>query len=378
MENVLTISAKRFKRSPFFNCYHNAAVVYGVYNRRLYPLTAGFDALEHYHHLRNKACLYDVPETPLRISGVDSKAFLNKLFTRNIEKIKVGRAGYALACNDSGGIVMDGVLMHLADDDFVYVQADGEFLPWLNAHSRDYRVTIEDIDSWVLQIQGPNSLKILEKVSSIRVNQFPYYSVVQTDLEGQRVMISRSGWTGELGFEIYSLGQDFDGEKLWASLLEAGSEFGLLASDIGSMHIRRLEAGIFDYGTDIDESLTPFDIGLGRFVDFSKPEFLGLPALKALAQDTPRLVGMVTDGGIPERGDQVFIGSETVGVVTAGAYSPELTTGIGFVKLKRPFPVSSRVSFGEVTGRQVGSLMALPFYDREKKIPRGLATAAQL
>ena len=87
MENVLTISTKRFKRSPFFNCYHNSTVVYGVYNSRLYPLTAGFDPLEHYHQLRTKACLYDVPETPLRISGVDSKAFLNKLFTRNIEKI---------------------------------------------------------------------------------------------------------------------------------------------------------------------------------------------------------------------------------------------------------------------------------------------------
>lgn len=372
MHNVLSISAKRFKRSPFFNCYHNPEVVYGVYNRRLYPLAAGFDAVEHYHHLRRKACLYDVPETPLRISGADSKPFLNKLFTRNVEKIRVGRAGYAFACNENGGIIMDGVLMHLADDDFVYVQADGEFLPWMKAQSRGFHVSIEDIDSWVLQIQGPNALKILEKISTIAINEFPYYSVLKTEINSQQVMISRSGWTGEIGFEIYSLGQDFDGETLWNSLLEAGREFGLLASDIGSMHIRRLEAGIFDYGTDIDESLTPFDIGLGRFVDFSKPEFVGMTALLALVQDRPRLVGIVADRGLPERGDPVFVDSDTVGIVTAGAHSPELKAGIGFVKLNQPLPLSTSVSFGHVAGQGLGYLTDLPFYDKEKKIPRGL------
>jgi len=374
VENVLRISEKRFKRSPFFNCYHHSQVVYGVYNRRLYPLTTGIDPFEHYLHLRSKACLYDVPETPLRISGKDSKAFLNKVFTRDIEKIRLGRAGYAFACNQAGGIIMDGVLMHVGDDDFVYVQADGEFPPWLVAQSQGYNVKIEDIDSWVLQIQGPNSLRILEKICGIVKSEFPYYSVMQTWVNGQQVLISRSGWTGELGFEIYSLGADFDGEGLWAYLLESGKEFGLLASDIGSMHIRRLEAGIFDYGTDIDEGLTPFDIGFGRLVDFAKPEFVGKSALMDSPRDQLRLTGITTDGGIPQRGDKVFLDEKVVGCITAGAYSPQLKTGIGFVRLSQPLTSSTAVGALQIGGQIKGHLTALPFFDQDKRIPRGLAS----
>jgi aminomethyltransferase len=374
VENVLKISEKRFKRSPFFNCYHSPEVVYGVYNHRLYPLTTGFDPLQHYRHLRRKACLYDVPETPLRISGPDSIAFLNKVFTRDIEKIRTGRAGYALACNTAGGISMEGVLMHVGADNFVYVQADGEFMPWLVAQSLGYKVTIEDIDSWVLQVQGPNSLRILEKVCGIVKAEFPYYSVTETQMNGQQVLISRSGWTGELGFEIYSLGTDFDGEGLWAYLLESGKEFGLLASDIGSMHIRRLEAGIFDYGTDIDAGLTPFDIGLGRLVDFSKPEFVGKSALMEAPRDQPRLIGITTDSGIPQRGDNVLVDNKIVGCITAGAYSPQLEKGIGFVRLSQSLSSPAAVAVAQIAGQLEGYLTTLPFFDRDKRIPRGLSS----
>ena len=130
----LVISDRRFLRSPFFDCYHNEDVLYGIYNNRLYPLSCGYNDQEHYKHLRKYCCLYDVPETPLRITGKDKNKFLEKIFTRNIDKIKSGRAVYAFACNHDGGILMDGVLMHPSEDEFIYVQANGDFINWATAN----------------------------------------------------------------------------------------------------------------------------------------------------------------------------------------------------------------------------------------------------
>ena len=170
----LVISDRRFLKSPFFNCYHNKDVLYGVYNNRLYPLSCGYDDQEHYKHLRKYCCLYDVPETPLRITGQDKKEFLEKIFTRNIDKIKIGRAVYAFACNYDGGILMDGVLMHPNEDEFIYVQANGDFINWANANIGNLDVKIDDFNSWVLQIQGPTSLDVLSKISDIDLEAVSY------------------------------------------------------------------------------------------------------------------------------------------------------------------------------------------------------------
>ena len=271
----LVISDRRFLRSPFFNCYHHEDVLYGVYNNRLYPLSCGYDDQDHYRHLRKYCCLYDVPETPLRITGKDKKKFLERIFTRNIDKIKTGRAVYAFACNHDGGILMDGVLMHPGEDEFIYVQANGDFINWATANIGNLDVKIEDFNSWVLQIQGPTSLDILSKISDIDLEEFTYYSCSKVRILDKDFYVSRSGWTGEKGFELYSDGNNFIGEELWNYLLEAGKEERLIASDIASMHIRRIEAGILDYGTDFDQRFDPFDLGLQKFIDFDKSDFIG-------------------------------------------------------------------------------------------------------
>ena len=109
--SFLPVSDHRFKKSPFFECNNREDTLYGLYNNRLYPIDSSYDEIEHYKHMRSKCCLYDVPETPLKIVGKDSVNFLNKLFTRDISKLEIGKAGYAIACNHQGGVVMDGVLM---------------------------------------------------------------------------------------------------------------------------------------------------------------------------------------------------------------------------------------------------------------------------
>ena len=369
--SFLPVSDHRFKKSPFFSCYDHKNTRYGIYNNRLYPISSDYDATSHYQHLRTKSCLYDVPETPLKIVGKDSLPFLENLFTREIRKIKIGRAGYAIACNQEGGVVMDGVLLRPNDEEFIYVHADGDFLNWAKAHIGNYEVSIHDFDSWVLQIQGPTALEVLEEVSDIQIESFTYYSTVETRICGTDFYVSRSGWTGERGFEIYSKNSDFDGPALWEYLLEKGKSAELLASDVSSMHIRRLEAGILDYGTDIDQSLNPFEIGLGRLVHLDKGDFIGRQALSLVRKGMTRVTGMICDQASPVRGDKLISkNGEEVGFVSAGAWSPTLDAGIGLIRLKSALEAETELLLDTENGSHHAKVTNLPFYDKKKLLTK--------
>ena len=365
--SYLPVSDHRFKKSPFFECNDREDTLYGLYNNRLYPIDSASDERFHYEHLRKRCCLYDVPETPLKVTGKDAIAFLDKLFTRDVDKIKIGRAGYAIACNHQGGILMDGVLMRPNDHEFIYVQANGDFLNWANAQIGSYEVSIRDFDSWVLQIQGPSSLDVLETVSDISIDKFPYYAVTETEIDGVPFYVSRSGWTGERGFEIYSKDAEFDGVRLWNYLLRKGESAGLMASDVSSMHIRRIEAGILDYGTDIDQTLNPFEIGLGRLVHLDKLEFIGREALSKTNKKSIRLMGLKCRETFLTRGDKVSdANGQEIGVVSAGAWSPYLKSGVGLVRLKETKPDDYRLRVVTSSGQYDANVLPLPFYDPKK------------
>ncbi len=194
-------------------------------------------------------------------------------------------------------------------------------------------------------------------------------------LGGQNLLVSRTGWTGELGFEVYTNGEATDGEALWNHLMAAGEASGLLGSGLESMGIRRIEAGILDYGTDMDRTMTPFQANLGRFVDLGKEGFVGREAL--LDADTrPLLYGLTCQTSIPWAGLEVRGGGETIGRMTTGAWSPFLEYGIGYIRLsaadhRDTKPVSVIDRDGEPRAAEI---VALPFYDEKKMIPRGLDT----
>ena len=368
--SYLPVSDHRFKKSPFFECNDREDTLYGLYNNRLYPINSGFDEKVHYQHLRTKCCLYDVPETPLRIVGSDSIAYLNRLFTRDISKINVGNAGYAIACNHQGGIIMDGVLMRPNEEEFIYVHANGDFLNWAQAHLGDLDASINDFDSWVLQIQGPTSLDVLEAISDVTIDNFPYYGVIETDINGDPFYISRSGWTGERGFEIYSKNADFDGVALWDYLLKKGKNAGLIGSDVSSMHIRRLEAGILDYGTDIDQTLNPYEIGLERLVHFDKSDFIGREALMETNHKTNRLMGLVCAEESLTRGDKLLDSDKEIGFVSAGAWSPALEKGIGLIRLNESRPENYKLKVVTGSGSFDAKVVELPFFDKEKLLTK--------
>jgi len=371
---IVRVSAKRFEASPYVEKYVNDDILFGIYCGRLYPMTVGEDPIEHYWKLRRQVLLYDVPEKPLEIKGPGAVALLERVFTRRIGNLKQWRARYAISCTPQGGVLMDGVLIRLAQDHFWYVHADGEFESWLLAHAEGLDVSVRDPQSRVLQIQGPAALDVLRVSTNGQVpDVFGYFHAGRFDFGGQSLLVSRTGWTGEIGFEVYSDGLTTDHHALWEHLMLHGEPHGMMFSSAESMGIRRLEAGILDNGTDIERSMTPFEAGLGPFVDLQKTGYVGRDALLN-ADRGCMLFGLTCVGTVPFAGLEVLDGDEPVGRMTAGAWTPYLETGIGFVRfghiddwVGRKLAVCTRDG-----SRHSCDIVSLPFYDPEKKIPRGL------
>ncbi len=370
----LRVSTKRFEVSPFFHCQDYSNAVLGVYAKRFYALTLGEDPVSRYWALRRNVVLFDVPERPIEISGADALPLLERVLSRKIACLPVGEARYAVACLPSGGILMDGVLLRLAESRYWYVHADGEIDSWLRAHGHGMEVAIRDPNAWVLQVQGPRSLDVLAAACDDGMPaEFNYFTVVECRLGGQKLMVSRSGWTGELGFEVYTNGDETDGEALWKHLMAAGESFAIVSSGLESMGIRRIEAGILDNGTDMDPTMTPYDANLGRFVDFDKPDFIGREALLK-ADRRPLLLGLACPTSIPWAGLEVQRNGAVIGRMTTGAWSPYLNTGIGYIRLNHAdHGQSGWVSLTSRDGQaHDAQIVDLPFYDEHKKIPRGL------
>jgi aminomethyltransferase len=269
---------------------------------------------------------------------------------------------------------MDGVIFKMAENRFWYVQADGPFETWLLAHSGGFDVTISDPHSRVLQIQGPASLSIMCEASNGAVDEtMKYFRSGYFDLGGQTVYVSRTGFTNELGFEIYSNGETTDHLALWDHLMACGQPHGLELSSTRALTIRRIEGGILGNLTDMDTSMTPFEAGLAPFINMDKGDFIGRDAL--IGKDTRAcLFGLTCATETPAAGSIVMDGNTIVGRVTAGVPSPTLGLGVGYVVFKLPGDwVGRKLSMYIPDGSKHEScIVALPFFDREKNIVRGL------
>ncbi len=360
-------------RHPYHEIERPKGPHYCVYNRR--EMACCFDdhtTEDGYWLLRQKAALLNTGEFPLQFKGPDAERLLDRLFTKDITRVKVGRCGYGLACYEDGGLIVDGILLRLADNLFWYAQADGDFYSWARAHAKGMDVEISDPRVFVSQVQGPNALKILEAASDDGMPEpFGYFAIARVRFASQEVLITRTGYTNELGWEFYTE-PHHDPDALWAHLSAAGAPFGLEIFGLDAMNIRRIEAGILNAGSDFDHTTTPYDAGLGRFVDEDKGDFIGKSAL-ANASRTPRLLGLKCDAGKPLIGAPVILNGNAAGKVTAGAVSPYLGhgIGIGLMDASGHLP-GTQVTIGCRDGsQQPGELVELPFYDKQAEIPRG-------
>ena len=374
--NTLKISGRRFERSPFFDCHSNADMVFGVYAGRFYTVADGTPPEESYWALRRKAILSDVPERPVEISGPDAVPFLERVFARRIANLKEGRGRYAIACTHKGGLFMDGVLFRLEESRFWYVQPDGALETWLLAHSAGFDVTIGDPHARVLQIQGPASPAILAAASGGAIDEkLGYFHAGYFDIGGQQVYVSRTGWTAELGYELYVEWDRTDCARLWDHLIAAGKPHGMMPVSVNVFETRRLEGGILDNITDFDITMNPWEAGLGAFVDLDKEaDFIGREALRAVTDHRTRLLGITSTSATPDAGDTVMDGDKSVGRITAGAWSPFQNCGIGYVRFAEAGDWKGRaLSLVGQDGKAAAcTVVPLPFYDPEKRIPRGL------
>ncbi|WP_158540184.1 aminomethyltransferase family protein [Rhodosalinus halophilus] len=346
--------------------------LYTIYNRRLTAMSmAGFSADDAYWQLRRHAILRHTGELPIEIRGPDAEKLLNFVFTRDVAKTRVGRCSYQIACYEDGGMILDGVLVRLAEDRFWYGQADGDLTDWLIAHARGMDVEVFDPHVWISQVQGPDSLRILEAaVDDAYPEPFRYFDAARVRIAGQEVVVTRSGFTNELGWEVY-LEPETDAQAVGERLLEAGRPCGLRPVAIGGA--RRIEAGLLNAGSDFDASVTPFAAGLGAMVSLEKPEFIGKAALEK-ADRRRRTWGLRVPGGVPRLGDSLHHDGVPAGRICSAAWSPYQRCGVAIVRLHDPdIGPETRLEVACRDGRtRPAETCDLPMYDRERKIPRGL------
>lgn len=360
-------------RHPYHEIERPKGPHYCVYNRR--HMACCFDdhsTEEGYWLLRQKAGVLNTGEYPLLFEGPDAEQLLDKLFTKDITKLRPGRCAYGVACYEDGGLLVDGILLRLSPEKFWYAQADGDFYSWARAHAAGMNVSITDPDIFVSQVQGPNALKILEAASDNGMPEsFNYFGVATVSLGGQDVVITRTGYTNELGWEYYTEPRH-DPDRLWQHLDSAGKPFGMEIFGLDAMNIRRIEAGILNAGSDFNATTTPFDVNLGRFVDKDKADFIGKSALQGKT-DKPRLWGIRCPQGEPLIAAPVDVSGGRQGIVTAGATSPYLGFGIGYALMD-----DTSTGHGDAVrvgcrdgSMQEAQLIQLPYYDKEAEIPRG-------
>jgi len=266
----------RLRRSPFFEAEQRYGPLgYTVYNHTLFPIR--YDDLEkEYWHLLNHVTLWDVAvERQVEITGPDAFRFTSMLTPRDLSTCAVGQGKYVLITSPKGGIVNDPVLLRLGENHFWLALADSDVLLYamgLAAHA-GMDVEIGEPDVSPLQIQGPKSKEVVSELFGEAVLDLRYYHFLETELDGIPVVVTRTGWTAEVGYELY-LRDGSKGTELWERIMEAGRPHDIRPT--GPSDIRRVEAGILNHGCDMTLANNPFEVGLERLVDLDKKEeFMG-------------------------------------------------------------------------------------------------------
>ena len=367
----------RLRRSPFFNStLKEGCWSYTVYNHMFLP--TGYDDLEkEYKKLLNDVTVWDVSvERQVEITGPDGLAFTNLLTPRDLHKCKIGQGKYVVITGDDGGIINDPVLLRLGENHFWLAVADSDVLLWAKgvAYNAGMDVQIREPDVSPMQIQGPKSKQVVHALFGDKVLDLEYYCFLEADLDGIPVIVTRTGWTGEVGFEIY-LRDSSRGEELWDRVMAAGKPHNIAAT--GPSDIRRIEAGILNYGIDITLENNPYEVGLGWLVDLDQDaDFIGKEALKRIKAEgvTRKLVG-VEIGGDPLELNMiawpVSANGTEAGRITSAVYSPRLEKNIGYAMVPIDLSmVGSTFSVSTPGGDRQATVVEKPFVDPKKQVPK--------
>ena len=328
---------------------------------------------EMYWKARREIIFRHTGEHPFEISGKDSLKLLQKIFPRDISKLSRGRCSYQFACYHDGGIITDGILLKIDENKYWFAQADGDLFSWYKAHSKNMDVEISDPDVWVSQVQGPLSMKLLENLSDgFNENDWKYFDWKELKILDQKVIVSRSGFTNELGWEIYFRPEN-ETEKLGDYILEEGKKLGMILVATPGFRCRRIEAGLLSAGQDFSKKTNPFSVGLGRFVNFDKEDFVGKEAL--LSSDKRcKTWGIRVMDGTAIKGEGIKINEKIIGTITSSTWSPYQICGVGIVHLDNNDNGPGDIVDVKCTDGKVhkGEICKLPMYDEKGEIVRGI------
>ncbi|MGH2621741.1 MAG: glycine cleavage T C-terminal barrel domain-containing protein [Anaerolineales bacterium] len=367
----------RVRKSPFFDATRrHGAKVFSVYNHMFIP--QGFEDFEiEYWSLIKDVTLWDVGvEQPVEITGPDAFAFTNHLTPRDLSKCKVGQGKYVLITTREGGIINDPVLSRLGENHFWLAPADSDLILWVMgvAVNSGMDVQIRRAEAWPLQVQGPKSREVMESLFGSQILDIPYYHFMETSLKGIPVVVARTGWTAELGYEIY-LRDETRAAELWEMAMEAGRPHKIRPT--GPSHIRRIEAGILNYQIDMTLDTNPFEVGLDRLVELNKPgDFVGRQALERIKANgvKRKLVGVEIDGdrlASNEHRWPVSLNGTRVGWVSSSVYSPRLEKNIGYAMVPiEQASLGSTLTLETPVGVRNITVVHKPFVDPKKDIPK--------
>lgn len=366
----------QIRKSPYFDATIRwGAKDFSVYNHMYIPRDFG-DPQENFWNLVNHVILCDVAvERQVEITGPDAAIFVQRLISRDLSKCAVGQCKYVILTNAEGGILNDPIMLRLAENHFWISLADSDILLWAQgvAVYSGLDVHLCEPDASPLQLQGPKSGEVMQALFGESIADLKYYWLREYDLDGIPLIVSRTGWSSELGYEIY-LRDASKGDLLWEKIMAAGQAFGIKPGHTSS--IRRIEGGMLSYHADMDVNTNPFELGLDRLIDIDAEfDFIGKAALKKIRQQgvTRIQVGLIMDGPAMEGSNTQFWELEKdgqlVGKVTSAVYSPRLKKNIALAMVKAEF---AALGTGFIVQKPLGNTSATvvekPFFDAKKKL----------
>ena len=366
----------QIRKSPYFDSTVKwGATGFSVYNHMYIPRDFGSPE-QNFWNLIEKSILCDVAvERQVEITGPDAYKFIQLLTPRDLSNLSVGQCKYVLIVNNDGGILNDPVLLRLAENHFWLSLADSDILLWAQgvAVNSGLEVEISEPDVSPLQLQGPTSQEIMVKLFGHNIRDLKYYWLREYDLDGIPLIVSRTGWSSELGYEIY-LRDGTKGNQLYEKIMAAGKEHGIQPGHTSS--IRRIEGGMLSYHADADIDTNPFELGLDRLINLETDiNFIGKDALKKIKKEgvTRKQVGLIiycnplsgpntTFWPIKKNGKQI-------GKVTSAIYSPRLKENIALAIIDINFSeIGSNLEVTTHEGKYNSIVVEKPFYDPKKKI----------
>ena len=365
----------QIRKSPYFDATVRwGAKAFSVYNHMYIPRDFG-NPEQNFWNLVDHAILCDVAvERQVEITGPDAAKFVQLLISRDLRKCAVGQCKYVLLTNDQGGILNDPILLRLGANHFWISLADSDILLWAQgvAVNSALDVSICEPDVSPLQLQGPRSGEIMQALFGNSIADLKYYWLREYDLDGIPVIVSRTGWSSELGYEIY-LRDSSKGDLLWEKIMLTGKPFALQPGHTSS--IRRIEAGMLSYHADMDNQTNPFELGLARLVDLDADiEFIGKKALRAIRDSgvTRKHVGLTIDGphiSANTRFWPLYVADQVIGKVTSAIYSPRLQKNIALAMIDaKHATLGAQLTLKTATGLCNATIVETPFYDPKKKL----------